>query len=70
MLDVNKLKGKLIEKGYTVERISLELGINSSTFYRKLKNDSFAINEADKIVSILSLTGKEASSIFFSQFVA
>lgn len=70
MLDVQKLKGKIIEKGRSVEAISNDLGINPSTFYRKLKNNSFEINEADKIASILSLSGAEASSIFFSQYVA
>lgn len=70
MLDVQKLKGKIIEKGKSVESISRDIGINPSTFYRKLNNNTFEINEADKIVSILALTGAEASAIFFSQFVA
>lgn len=70
MLDAQKLKGKIIEKGKSVESISRDIGINPSTFYRKLNNNTFEINEADKIVSILALTGAEASAIFFSQFVA
>ncbi|MGN1133781.1 MAG: helix-turn-helix domain-containing protein [Oscillospiraceae bacterium] len=70
MLDVQKLKGKIIEKGKSIETVSRDLGINPSTFYRKLNNNSFEIREADKIASILSLTGDEASSIFFSQYVA
>lgn len=70
MLDVQKLKGKIIEKGKTIETMSADLGINPSTFYRKLKNNSFEIEEADRIATILSLSGAEASAIFFSQFVA
>jgi transposase-like protein len=70
MLDVQKLKGKIVEKGKSVESVSAELGINPATFYRKLKNNSFEINEADKLVDILSLTNDEAIAIFFSNAVA
>jgi DNA-binding CsgD family transcriptional regulator len=64
MLDVQKLKGKMVEKGKSVESISAEMGINPATFYRKLKNNSFEINEASKIVELLSLTNEEAIAIF------
>ncbi len=70
MLDVQKLKGKIVEKGKSVESVSAELGINPATFYRKLKNNSFEINEADKLVDILALTNEEAIAIFFSHVVA
>ena len=70
MLDVQKLKGKIVEKGKSVESVSAELGINPATFYRKLKNNYFEINEADKLVDILALTNEEAIAIFFSHFVA
>ncbi len=64
MLDVQKLKGKIVEKGKSVETVSADLGINPATFYRKLKNNSFEIREADKLIEILALTGEEASAIF------
>ena len=70
MLNVQKLKGKMVENGKTVEIISKEIGIDTATFYRKLKDNSFKIAEADKIADVLSLTGEEASAIFFSQYVA
>lgn len=70
MLDVQKLKGKMVEKGKSVESISAEMGINPATFYRKLKNNSFEINEASKIVELLSLTNEEAIAIFFAPNVA
>lgn len=70
MLDVQKLKGKIIEKGKNIESVSADLGINPATFYRKMKNNSFEIREVDKLVKILSLNGGEASAIFFSDIVA
>lgn len=66
MLDVQKLKGKIIEKGKSIETVSADLGINPATFYRKLKNNSFEIREADKLIEVLSLTGEEASAIFLA----
>ena len=70
VLDVQKLKGKIVEKGKSVEKVSDEIGIHPSTFYRKLKENSFEICEADKLVEALDLTGAEATAIFFSQVVA
>ena len=70
MLNVNKLKGKMVEKGFTIEKLSNSLGINPSTFYRKLKNNSFEIGEADEIVEALGLSAFDATEIFFAQTVA
>ena len=70
MLNANKLKGKLVEKGFTIAEIAQELGINPSTFYRKVKKNSFEIGEADRIVKALSLSEKEAIDIFFTNIVA
>ena len=70
MLDIPKLKGKIIEKGKNIEIVSAELGMNKATFYRKMKNNAFEIREVDKLTEILALSGKEASAIFFSGFVA
>lgn len=70
MLNVQKLKGKIVEKGKNIESISAELGVNPATFYRKMKNNSFEIREVDRLVKILSLNFDEASAIFFSDIVA
>lgn len=72
MVNVNKLKGKIIEKGFSIEKVAQAINIDVSTLYRKLKNDGekFTIKEADQIVNFLLLDSTEATSIFFSQFVA
>ena len=70
MLNVNMLKGKIIEKGENIDSVSSKIGINAATFYRKMKNNSFEIGEADKIVRALSLSNEEAIAIFFSNVVA
>lgn len=35
-MNINKLKGKLVEKGINIKDISKSLGISPSTFYRKI----------------------------------
>ena len=71
MVNVNKLKGKIVEKGLSVEKVAEIMGIDRSTLYRKLSNSAdISIKDADRIVKALNLTSMEGSSIFFSQFVA
>ena len=72
MTNMMKLKGKIVEKGFNVNRLAEAIGLDSSTFYRKLNNDglTISIGEANKIVEILKLNSNEAMSIFFADHVA
>ena len=70
MLDIKKLKGKITEKGKNIETVANEIGINPGTFYRKMNKNSFKISEADAIISVLGLSGSEATAIFFAINVA
>ena len=72
MVNVNKLRGKIVENGMSIEMLSRRMNINKGTFYRRLLQDGeeFTIAEADAIVSQLNLSAEDALSIFFSQFVA
>ena len=71
MVDVSKLKGKIVERNTTQEELANKIGIDKSTFYRKMKqNGNFSIKEVNLIVSSLNLSKDEAMSIFFSDTVA
>ena len=72
MVNVNKLKGKLVENGTTVEELAKSIGVSAATIYRKFQSngESFTIGEADGIAKFLQLTPEEATSIFFSHGVA
>lgn len=71
MVNINKLKGKMIEKGYNVASLSKAIGMHRGTFYRKLNHDGdFTIKEANAMVLVLSLNRDEVNAIFFSQIVA
>ena len=65
MVNIAKLKGKISECNTTQEALAKDIGIDKSTFYRKMKqNGNFSINEVNLIVSSLNLSKDEAISIF------
>ncbi|MGN0422827.1 MAG: helix-turn-helix domain-containing protein [Lachnospiraceae bacterium] len=72
MVNVKKLRGKMVEHGISVEELAVAMKIDRATLYRRLEKDgeSFTIKEADIIVRTLKLSSSEATSIFFNQFVA
>lgn len=65
-MNIPKLRGKIVEMGYSVESLAAEIGIDKSTLYRKLDNgEKFTVGEAQKIKAVLDLTSDEAGAIFF-----
>lgn len=72
MVNVNKLKGKIVENRMNVRELADVIGIDKATMYRKLNNsgESFTIGEMDSIIKALNLSLSEANAIFFSQYVA
>ncbi len=69
MVNVNRLRGKMVERGYNVETLSKAIGVNTSTLYRKLarSDDMFTIANATRIGKILQLSPVEMTEIFFDQ---
>lgn len=73
MINVNKLKGKIVENGLSVKELALKIGIDRSTFYRKLatnQGETFTVREVNLICKYLNLSKDEAMEIFFTNFVA
>ena len=72
MVNVNKLKAKMVELGTNVDELSEKIGMDRATFYRRLSADgqTFLIKEADAISKELGMTREEVNEIFFSKFVA
>ena len=65
-MNINKLKGKITEKGLSVEKLAGLIDIDRSTLYRKLdKGEKITIGEAKKMRDALDLTAEEATAIFF-----
>jgi DNA-binding phage protein len=67
--NIMKLRGKMVELGYSVKTLAAKTGINRATFYRKLKTGgiSFTVGEVHKICDALQLTADETACIFLSQ---
>lgn len=67
MFNRNKLKGRIIEAGYTIEQLAVLIGVNPATFYRKMaQNSEFTRNEILAIKTVLNLTNEEMTDIFFA----
>lgn len=71
-INVNKLKGKIVERGMSISSLAEIMGIDRATLYRKLSNDgdTMLVKDANSIVSALGLSADDAVAIFFAQFVA
>ena len=71
-INVNKLKGKIIENGLTVSALAEKIGVDRATLYRKMSNngDTMLVKDANNIAAALKLTADEAMAIFFSQYFA
>lgn len=68
MIDTNKLKGAIVANGKDQKQIAEELGIDKSTFYRKMKEGgAFSIGEASRMAEIIPLSDAEAIAIFFKK---
>ena len=66
-MNLNKLKGKIVEKGMNVEILGAMIGIERATLYRKLNNfEKITIGEAKKIKIALELSNEDAIEIFLN----
>ena len=66
-MNVNKLKGKIIEKGKSVEILAEEVGCDRATVYRWLGNmEKVTCGAAIKIKAALDLSDEDAIDIFLT----
>ena len=71
MVNVNKLKSVIVERGYSTAEVSTGANIKIGTLYRRYnKPDEFTIGEATALVEFLKLSADEATAIFFNSNVA
>lgn len=65
MINGAKLKGLIIERGYTQQDVAAYLGIAAKTFYGKMKTGKFYLSELDKMVELLGIDNP--TPFFFKQ---
>lgn len=69
MINTLKLKAKLKEKNLTQEEVAIKLGINPSTFNKKINNEvgeTLTIQEATNLKEILGIANNDIIDIFFA----
>lgn len=69
-INTNKLKAKAAENGTTLEGLAIELGIDRTTFYRRLRTNSLRVGDIHKLMDILSLSDADVIAIFLAHTVA
>ncbi len=66
-MNINKLKGKIVERGMNVENLADAIGINRSSLYRKLNNgEKITVGEAVRMKDALKMSNEEACEIFLA----
>ncbi len=68
MIRINELKGKIVSRGLTQEKVAKCIGITSKTFSEKLKKGVFLSYEIEIMVKILEIDNP--IDIFFADEVS
>lgn len=64
MINTNKLRGIIVEHGYTQQDVAREIGITPKTFYEKMKIGVFGSDEIQVMIDMLKIN--DPVSIFFT----
>lgn len=69
MVNMQKLKGKMAEAGYTVDEMAGLISVSRQTLNRKLNHDGtkITIREANELSNALNLSIFELLDIFFPE---
>lgn len=68
-INIQKLKGKMAEENVSANELSSAIGVDKTTFYRKVREGGgkFTVEQIQGIVAKLSMTPDEALHIFLGQ---
>lgn len=65
MVNTNRLRGIIAERGMHQCEVASALGISARTFYAKMKSGVFGTDEAEKMTRILNIP--DPAEIFFGK---
>lgn len=68
-VNTGMLRGKFAENELTQEQVATVIGMDRSTFSRKMKSNAlaFSVEEMHKMCALLKLSNDEAKQIFLSE---
>lgn len=55
MVETNKLRGIIAERGMSQRQVARQLGMTEKTFYSKMKRGVFGTDEVEKMINLLSI---------------
>lgn len=65
MVDTDKLRGIIAERGTSQRKLANHLGMAEKTFYSKMKAGVFGTDEAEKLIQLLRI--ENPVEIFFAR---
>lgn len=68
MFDANRLRAAMALRGVTGKELAKQLGIDESTFYRKMKTGNFSRDEINNTIEFLEID--DPKPIFFAEKLA
>ena len=68
MVDVNRLRGLIAERGLSQRKVAKLLGMAEKTFYSKMKSGIFVSTEMSALIELLDIS--DLTGIFFTEFVS
>ena len=67
MTDTNKLKGKIVENGFTITSLAKKIKTSKTTLSQKVNNKiKFSQTDMRTLSKVLCLTGDEIKDIFLN----
>lgn len=68
MINVNKLKGIIVERGLSQRKVAAKMGVSETTFYNKMHAGVFDSTEISFLIDFLKIDNP--MDVFFVQNVA
>ncbi len=68
MVNNNKLRGRIVEKGLSIGKVAEDIGLSASTLGRKLRGIAdMTLREAEMLCHVLDIPKNEILNYFFVQ---
>ena len=68
MIKTDKLRGKIVENGYSQMDVAKRIGITPKTFYEKMKNGVFGSDEIQIMIDMLHIENPVSIFLLRSNF--
>lgn len=65
MIKTDKLKGIIVESGYSQQDVANQIGITPKTFYEKMKKGVFGSDEMQAMIDMLHI--EDPAAVFFAK---